>query len=160
MEARHITAEELDSMDTDFMEVARQQAKKSLSQGGIPVGSALVRDNQIIGIGHNQRVQKNDAIAHGEMDCIRNAGRQRTYKDTILYTTLSPCMMCSGTIVQFGIPRVVIGENQTFGGNEDFLRERGVEVEILNDQECKALMDDFIMRFPEIWNEDIGEEYC
>ena len=153
-----MTVESMEAMDKEFMAVARQQAQESLNHGGVPVGSTLVRDSRIIGIGHNQRVQKNDAIAHGEMDCIRKAGRQRTYKDTTLYTTLSPCMMCAGAIIQFGILRVVIGENQTFGGNEEFLRERGVEIVILNDHRCKALMDEFIMRFPNIWNEDIGEE--
>ncbi len=143
--------------DADFMRRARDEAQRSLQRGGVPVGSVLVRNGSVIGSGHNQRVQNGDPIAHGEMDCIRNAGRQRSYKDTILYTTLSPCMMCAGTIVQFGIPRVVIGENRTFGGNEDFLRSRGVEVIVLDDPECKALMDRFIDLYPQVWREDIGE---
>jgi creatinine deaminase len=143
--------------DAEFLRRAREEARKSLDARGLPIGSVLVRSGAIIGAGHNQRVQKGDAIAHGEMDCLRNAGRQRSYRDTVIYTTLSPCMMCSGTIVQFGIPRVVIGENRTFGGNEEFLRSRGVEVVILDDPECKALMDEFIRRYPEVWKEDIGE---
>ncbi|HEX3651882.1 MAG TPA: nucleoside deaminase [Rhizomicrobium sp.] len=144
-------------IDTQFMNLALAEAEKSFSSRGIPIGSVLVRDDKVIGKGHNQRVQLGDAIAHGEMDCIRQAGRQRTYRDTILYTTLSPCMMCSGTIVQFGIPRVVIGENATFGGNEAFLRERGVEVIVLDDDRCKRLMQEFIQKYPAIWKEDIGE---
>ena len=144
--------------DTRFMDEAYRLAKKSFDQGGLPIGAVLVRDGEIIGRGHNQRVQGGDPIAHGEMDCLRNAGRQRTYKDTTLYTTLSPCMMCSGTIVQFGIPRVVIGENENFGGNEDFLRERGVEVDILDHPECIALMRRLIAEKPDLWNEDIMED--
>ena len=143
--------------DADFMRRARDEARKSLEAGGVPVGSVLVRNGAVIGSGHNQRVQKGDPVAHGEMDCIRNAGRQRSYKDTTLYTTLSPCMMCAGTIVQFGIPRVVVGENRTFGGNEDFLRSRGVEIAVLDDPACKALMDRFIELYPQVWREDIGE---
>jgi cytosine deaminase len=142
--------------DEDCMALAREQARHSLEAGGVPVGSVLVRAGAVIGAGHNQRVQKSDPIAHGEMDCIRNAGRQRTYRDTVLYTTLSPCMMCAGTIVQFGIPRVVIGENRSFGGNEEFLRSRGVTVGVLDDPACKALMDEFVRRYPQVWNEDIG----
>ncbi|MEI9993584.1 MAG: nucleoside deaminase [Rhizomicrobium sp.] len=144
--------------DGDFLDLALQEARASFDQGGIPIGSVLVRAGDVIGHGHNQRVQLGDAIAHGEMDCIRNAGRQRTYKDTAIYTTLSPCMMCSGTIVQFGIPRVVIGENVTFGGNEDFLRSRGVEVVILGDSRCIDLMRTFQQKYPRIWNEDIGAD--
>ncbi|MDC0336462.1 nucleoside deaminase [Pseudodesulfovibrio sp.] len=144
--------------DTHFMDEAYRLAKKSFDEGGLPIGAVLVRDGKIIGRGHNQRVQGGDPIAHGEMDCFRNAGRQRTYKDTTLYTSLSPCMMCSGTIVQFGIPRVVIGENQNFGGNEAFLRERGVEVEIMGHAECIALMGRLIEEKPELWNEDIMED--
>lgn len=143
--------------DSQFMNCAVNEARKSLETGGIPIGAVLVRGNMVIGKGHNQRVQLGDAIAHGEMDCIRNAGRQRTYRDTVLFTTLSPCMMCSGTIVQFGIPRVVIGENSTFGGNEDFLRSRGVEVVVLNDLDCQELMQTYIEQYPEVWKEDIGE---
>jgi creatinine deaminase len=144
--------------DQRFMDRAFELAEKSFGEGGLPIGSVLVRGGEIIGEGHNQRVQRGDPVAHGEMDCIRNAGRQRTYKDTVLYTSLSPCMMCAGTIVQFGIPCVVIGENRNFGGNEGFLRERGVEVEILNDVRCIELMERCIRERPEIWNEDIGED--
>lgn len=148
--------------DQKWMARAFQQAQNSFDQGGLPIGSVLVRhstagEDELIGEGHNQRVQQGDAIAHGEMDCIRNAGRQRTYRDTTIYTTLSPCMMCSGTIVQFRIPRVVIGENRNFGGNEEFLRSNGVEVVILDDERCTALMARFIRERPEVWNEDIGE---
>lgn len=142
--------------DEECMALAREAAKCSLDAGGVPVGSVLRRGARIIGAGHNRRVQASDPIAHGEMDCIRNAGRQRDYGDTVLYTTLSPCMMCAGTVVQFRIPRVVIGENRTFGGNEEFLRAHGVAVTVLDDPECKALMDEFIRRYPQIWNEDIG----
>lgn len=141
-----------------FLQAALEEAQASLAGGGVAVGSVLVRNGEIIGRGHNQRVQQGDPIAHGEMDCIRNAGRRKTYKDTILYTTLSPCMMCSGTIVQFGIPKVVIGENKTFGGNEDFLLSHGVEVVVLNDPDCIAAMEAFIERYPTVWNEDIGED--
>jgi len=146
------------SHHTPFMDEAYRLAKKSYDEGGLPIGAVLVRGDEIIGRGHNQRVQNGDPIAHGEMDCMHDAGRQRTYKDTVLYTTLSPCMMCSGTIVQFGIPKVVIGENVNFGGNEEFLRERGVEVEILDHKDCIELMATLIKEKPELWNEDIGEE--
>jgi cytosine/creatinine deaminase len=149
--------------DLKWMERALAQAQDSFDQGGLPIGSVLVRhlkggEDVLIGEGHNQRVQEGDPIAHGEMDCLRKAGRQRSYRDTTIYTTLSPCMMCSGTIVQFRIPRVVIGENRNFGGNEEFLRSNGVEVVILDDAKCTALMARFIAERPEIWNEDIGEE--
>ncbi len=144
--------------DRRFLKAALDEALKGEAAGGIPIGAVLVRDGEIIGAGHNQRVQKNDPIAHGEMDCLRNAGRQRRYTDTVLYTTLSPCMMCSGTMVQFGIPRVVIGENRTFGGNEAFLRERGLEVVVADDPECYAAMQRFITANPALWNEDIMEE--
>jgi len=117
----------------------------------------LERAGKVVAQGRNQRVQKGDPIAHGEMDALRKAGRQSTYRDTTLYTSLSPCMMCSGTIVQFGIPRVVIGEAVNFGGNEDFLRARGVEVIVANDQDCIDLMDKFIKEKPELWAEDIAE---
>ena len=146
-----------------WMERALQQAQLSYDAGGLPIGSVLVRHHQsgedeLLGEGHNQRVQEGDAIAHGEMDCLRKAGRQRSYRDTTIYTTLSPCMMCTGTIVQFRIPRVVIGENVNFGGNEEFLRSKGVEVVILDDPKCKELMARLIAEKPELWNEDIGEE--
>jgi cytosine/creatinine deaminase len=153
----------LGTNDLKWMEKALQQAQDSFDQGGLPIGSVLVRhrpggEDELIGEGHNQRVQQGDPIAHGEMDCIRKAGRQRTYRDTTIYTTLSPCMMCSGTIVQFRIPRVVIGENRNFGGNEEFLRSNGVDVVILDDAKCTALMARFIAERPDVWNEDIGEE--
>ena len=141
--------------DTRFMALAVAEAQQGIATGGIPIGSVLTRAGALVGAGHNQRVQQLDPILHGEMDALRKAGRQRTYKDTVLYTTLSPCMMCSGTIVPFGIPRVVIGENKTFGGNEEFLRSRGVEVVVLNDPACIAMMEHFIATQPQLWNEDI-----
>jgi cytosine deaminase len=144
--------------DAALMREALAEALKGEAQGGIPIGAVLVRDGTVIGRGHNQRVQLGSPTRHGEMDCFENAGRQRSYRDTTLYTTLSPCMMCSGTVVQFGIPRVVIGENRTFGGNEAFLRERGVDVHVLDDLECKAAMDRFIAANPALWNEDIMVE--
>jgi cytosine deaminase len=149
--------------DRKWMERALQQAQLSYDSGGLPIGSVLVRhhlsgEDVLLGEGHNQRVQEGDPIAHGEMDCLRKAGRQRSYRDTTIYTTLSPCMMCTGTIVQFRIPRVVIGENVNFGGNEEFLRSKGIEVVILDDPKCKELMARLIAEKPELWNEDIGEE--
>jgi cytosine deaminase len=132
-------------------------ARKGYDEGGCPIGSLLVRDGVVIGEGYNQRVQKGDPIAHGEMDALRNAGRQASYRDTTLYTSLSPCMMCAGTIVQFKIPHVVILENRTFGGNEDFLRSRGVALDILDDARAIALMQRFIAEQPALWNEDIAE---
>ncbi|MEO9129957.1 MAG: nucleoside deaminase [Sphingomonas sp.] len=143
--------------NTPFVTRAYELALKSYTESGCPIGSVLVRNGAIIGEGHNQRIQQGDPIAHGEMDALRNAGRQRHYRDTILYTSLSPCMMCAGTIVQFGIPHVVIAENRNFGGNEDFLRERGVRVEIVADARCTDLMARFIAEQPSLWNEDIAE---
>jgi cytosine/creatinine deaminase len=148
----------LTEQDRKFLRIAYEEAKAGFDEGGCPIGSVVVRGDEVIGRGRNQRVQGGDPIAHGEMDALRKAGRQRTYKDTVLYTSLSPCMMCSGTIVQFGIPRVVIGENKTFGGNEEFLRSRGVEVVIADDPDCTALMTRFISEKPELWNEDIAED--
>ncbi len=145
--------------DAQFMALALEEAQKGLAVGGVPVGSVLIADNtKILGAGHNQRVQGGDPIAHGEMDCLRKAGRQKSYQNTTIYTTLSPCMMCTGTIIQFKIPRVVIGENRTFGGNEEFLMQNGVEVVLLNDPGCYAAMQEFIAKYPAIWNEDIAEE--
>jgi len=138
-------------------QIALNQAKKSIKEGGIPIGAALVRNEIVIGKGHNQRVQQLNPILHGEMDCLQNAGRIEDYSDTTLYTTLSPCMMCAGTIVQFKIKKLVIGENKNFKGNIAFLKEHGVEVEILNDQETINLMSDFIHENPELWMEDISE---
>lgn len=146
--------------DTDhrLLRIAYDEAKAGFDEGGCPIGSVLACGDTVVGQGRNQRVQKGDPIAHGEMDALRRAGRQTTYADTTLYTTLSPCMMCSGTIVQFGIPRVVIGENVNFGGNEDFLRARGVEVIVADDPDCTALMRRFITEKPALWAEDIAEE--
>jgi cytosine deaminase len=140
------------------MNEAKAEALKSLAEGGIPIGSILVRNGEIIGRGHNQRVQKASAILHGEMDCLMNAGRQRSYRDTIIYSTLSPCMMCSGTIVQFKIPRVVIGDDVNFPGAPDFMRSHGVEVLVLNDSSLVEMMNNFISEKPALWNEDIAEE--
>ncbi len=150
--------ETMTELDARFLRVAYGEALAGFEEGGCPIGSVLVRGDVVLGQGRNQRVQKGDPIAHGEMDALRRAGRQRTYRDTVLYTSLSPCMMCSGTIVQFGIPRVVVGENVTFGGNEDFLRSRGVEVIVADDAECIALMQRFIAEKPELWAEDIAED--
>ncbi|MEM7256285.1 MAG: nucleoside deaminase [Pseudomonadota bacterium] len=148
----------LNDTDRKFLRVAYQEAKDGFDEGGCPIGSVLARGDTLVASGRNQRVQKGDPIAHGEMDALRKAGRQRTYRDTTLYTSLSPCMMCSGTIVQFGIPRVVIAENTTFGGNEQFLRDHGVEVIIADDADCIALMQRFIKEKPELWAEDIAED--
>lgn len=143
--------------DKRLMRIAYDEAKAGFDEGGCPIGSVLARNGAVIAQGRNQRVQKSDPIAHGEMDALRKAGRQKNYRDTVLYTSLSPCMMCSGTIVQFGIPRVVIGDTQNFGGNEEFLRSRGVEVVIADDPDCIALMRRFITERPELWAEDIAE---
>ena len=141
------------------MQAAIDEAKLGLAEGGIPIGSVLVHRGNIIGRGHNRRVQQGSAILHGEMDALENAGRQpaQAYRASVLYTTLSPCAMCSGAILLYGIPKVIIGENQTFMGEEDLLRERGVDIVLLNNPTCIALMKDFIARKPELWNEDIGE---
>ena len=144
--------------DKQMLRIAYDEAQSGFDEGGCPIGAVLARGGQAVSRGRNQRVQQGDPIAHGEMDALRKAGRQKTYRDTVLYTTLSPCMMCSGTMVQFGIPRVVVGENTTFGGNEDFLRAHGVEVVIADDQDCVALMDKFICEKPELWAEDIAED--
>lgn len=144
---------------TYFMNIAKDEAKKSLSRNGIPIGSVLVVDNKVVGKGHNQRIQKGSPILHGEMDALENAGRLNVhqYMKATIYTTLSPCSMCSGAILLYKIPRVVVGENVTFMGEEDLLRKNGVEVIVLNDSECKSLMNEFITRFPNEWAEDIGE---
>ena len=142
-----------------FMQAAIDEAKLGLAEGGIPIGSVLVHNGEIIGRGHNKLVQSGSPILHGEMDALENAGRQpaRVYKESTLYTTLSPCSMCSGTILLYGIPKVVIGENQTFMGEESLLTSRGVNTQVLHNQECITLMNDFIRDKPELWNEDIGE---
>ncbi|MCS6774225.1 MAG: nucleoside deaminase [Anaerolineae bacterium] len=143
----------------EFMQAAIEEARTGLAEGGIPIGSVLVIDGKIVGRGHNRRVQKGSAILHAEMDCIENAGRLKAsdYRRAILYSTLSPCDMCSGTALLYKIPKIVIGENVTFRGPEDYLRSRGVELVILNDLTCIRLMQDFIAARPELWNEDIGE---
>ena len=148
----------LSDIDKRFLRIAYDEAKAGYEEGGCPIGSVLAEGDQLIAKGRNQRVQKSDPIAHGEMDCLRNAGRQKSYRSMSLYTSLSPCMMCTGTIIQFGIPRLVIGENVTFGGNENFLRERGIEVVIADDAACKELMRRFIEEKPELWAEDIADE--
>ncbi|RII25130.1 MAG: tRNA-specific adenosine deaminase [Geobacter sp.] len=141
-----------------FMAAAVAEAKQGLAEGGIPIGSVLVHKGTIIGRGHNRRVQQGSVILHGEMDALENAGRQpaEVYRDAVLYTTLSPCAMCSGAIILYGIPRVVVAENRTFMGEEELLNFRGVAVEVLQDETCIALMNDFIRLNPELWNEDIG----
>ena len=144
--------------DDRLLKIAYDEARAGYDEGGCPIGSVLARGGQVVARGRNQRVQQGDPVAHGEMDALRKAGRQKTYRDTTLYTSLSPCMMCSGTIVQFGIPRVVIGDVQTFGGNEQFLRDRGVEVIIADDPDCIALMTRFIAEKPDLWSEDIAED--
>ncbi|ACH38498.1 zinc-dependent cytosine deaminase [Citrifermentans bemidjiense Bem] len=141
-----------------YMQSAIEEAKKGLGEGGIPIGSVLVHKGLILGRGHNRRVQKGSSILHGEMDALENAGRlpAQVYRESVLYTTLSPCSMCSGAILLYGIPRVVIGENSTFTGEEELLRSHGVQVDVLQDQECISLMRTFIEEKPELWNEDIG----
>lgn len=143
-----------------FMRATIDEARTGLAEGGIPIGSVLVHNGKIIGHGHNRRVQHGSAILHGEMDALENAGRlpAAVYAESVLYTTLSPCAMCSGAILLYGIPKVVIGENQTFMGEEQLLRERGVEVVVLQDAECLELMREFIAAQPALWNEDIGEQ--
>ena len=142
----------------EFMAVAIEEARQGLAEGGIPIGSVLVLDENIIGRGHNRRVQKSSPTLHAEMDCLENAGRlkARDYQRAVLYSTLSPCDMCSGTVLLYKIPKVIIGENKTFQGPEDYLRSRGVELVILNLGECISLMKGFIASHPELWNEDIG----
>ncbi len=143
----------------EFLRAAIEEAERGLSEGGIPIGSVLVHRGRILGRGHNRRVQKGSAILHGEMDALENAGRQpaRVYRECTIYTTLSPCAMCSGTILLYGIPRVIVGENSTFLGEEDLLRSRGVAVEVLQDARCQELMAQFIRAQPSLWAEDIGE---
>lgn len=143
--------------DRRFAELAFLEAKKSADNGGLPIGSVLARGEKLLASGHNQRVQQGDPIAHGEMDCLRKAGRQKTYRDTTLYTSLSPCMMCAGTIVQFKIARVVVNDTRSFGGNEAFLRAHGVEVIDVAHADSIALMARFIAENPALWSEDIME---
>jgi creatinine deaminase len=142
-----------------FLEAAIEEARKGRAEGGIPIGSVIVYQGKILGRGHNRRVQNGSVVLHGEMDAFENAGRQpaSVYRECTLYTTLSPCPMCTGAILLYGIPRVIIGENQTFMGEEELLRSRGVDVTVVDNAECKRLMDEFIREHPELWNEDIGE---
>ena len=145
-----------DNQDQKMMGLAYQQAYKSYLEGGVPVGAVMVKDGEVISAGHNKRVQDGDPTAHGEIDCLRRAGRQSSYNGVTLYTTLSPCMMCSGAILQFGVTRVVIGENRNFRGNIEFLRSHGVQVDLLEDKKCTELMDNFIKEKPGLWDEDIA----
>ena len=142
-----------------FLQAAIEEARQGLAEGGIPIGSVLVIDGQIVGRGHNRRVQKGSAILHAEMDAIENAGRLKAsdYRRSVLYSTLSPCDMCSGTVLLYRIPKIVIGENRTFRGPEEYVRSRSVILEIVDDSECVRLMEEFIRSRPELWNEDIGE---
>src|SRR2546425_6068986 len=144
----------------EFMKAAIEEAEKGLREHGIPIGSVLVHHGTIIGRGHNRRIQQNSAVLHGEMDALENAGRQpaSVYKECVIYTTLSPCSMCSGAILLYGIPKVIVGENQTFMGEEELLRSRGVSVEVLQDPTCIRLMADFVRANPRAWNEDIGKD--
>ncbi len=146
-------------MSDPFLDAAIEEAEQGLAEGGIPIGSVLVVDAEIVGRGHNQRIQRSSAVLHAELDCLENAGRLSAseYRRAIIYTTLSPCDMCTGAILLYGIPRVVVGENETFLGGEDLLNARNVEVEVLDDQRCVDLMTAFITARPEVWNEDIGE---
>ena len=145
-------------MADQFMNAAIEQAEKSLREGGIPIGSVLVHNGRVLGAGHNQRIQRGSVVLHGEMDALENAGRQpaSVYRECTLYTTLSPCPMCAGTVALYGIPRVVIGENVTYTGDEVLLRSRGVTLEVLQDVTCIRMMKEFIAGYPQIWNEDIG----
>ena len=147
----------MDSQDS-FLRAAIEEARLGLAEGGIPIGSVIVHGDKIIGRGHNRRVQRGSSILHGEMDALENAGRQSAaiYRECVLYTTLSPCSMCSGAILLYGIPRVVIGENKTFMGEEDLLSSRGVALEVVQSDECIRMMEEFIQKNPRLWNEDIG----
>lgn len=140
-----------------FLLAAIDEGRLGLKEGGLPIGSVLVRNNQIIGRGHNRRVQRGDPMAHAEIDCLTNAGRQKTYSDTVLYSTLMPCYLCSGAAVQFGVPKVIVGESVNFAGGPEFMRSKGIEVIDLHDRECIEMMAQFIRDHPELWNEDIGK---
>ena len=144
-------------MVDNFMQAAIDEAKIGLSQNGIPIGSVLVLDGKIVGRGHNKRVQDNDPITHAEIDCLRNAGRVGNYRNTVLYSTLMPCYLCAGAVVQFGIKKVFAGESKTFPGAKEFMESHGVEVIDINSEECVQMMKDFIEKNPKLWNEDIGE---
>ena len=140
-----------------FMQAAIDAARKSRDEGGIPIGSSLVRGNELIAVGHNKRVQDNDPVTHAEIDCLRNAGRIGSFHGTVLYSTLMPCYLCAGAVVQFQIPKVIVGESRTFPGAVDFMRSHGVEVSDLDLPECVQMMQEFIAKHPELWNEDIGK---
>jgi len=146
--------------DRRFLELAIEQARIGWEEGGIPIGAALVRNGEVLAVGRNRRVQMGSAIRHGETDCIENAGRQpaRVYRESVLYTTLSPCYMCAGTALLYGIPRIVVGENRTFEASEAWLRSHGVVVDVVDDPECRELMEKLIRERPQLWAEDIGEE--
>ena len=145
-----------DETDREMMALALGQARASLEAGGVPVGAVLAAGGTVIAAGHNERVQQGDPVAHGEISCLRNAGRRPSYADTTLYTTLSPCQMCSGAILLFQIPRVVVGEAETFAGDLGFLAGRGVQIVLLDDPDCQAAMREFQQRYPQVWSEDIG----
>lgn len=152
-------ADALYETDAAMLAVAVEEARAGLAEGGIPIGAALfTRDGRLLGRGHNRRVQQDDPSIHGETDAFRNAGRQRSYRDTVMVTTLSPCWYCSGLVRQFGIGRVIVGDDQSFRGGQDWLAENGVEVTVVNDPELIALMSGWIDEHPHLWNEDIGEE--
>lgn len=140
-----------------FMQLAIDEAREGTREGGIPIGSVLVRDGKVLARGHNKRVQENNPILHGEMDCLLNAGRIGSYRNTVIYSTLMPCYMCAGTIVQFKIPKVIVGESRTFAGAREFMESHGVEVVDLDNPECIAMMESFIREKPQLWNEDIME---
>ena len=145
--------------DEELLALAIAEARVGLAEGGIPIGAALAQGDRVLGVGHNRRVQLGSAIRHGETDCLENVGRlpATVYAESTMATTLSPCDMCTGAILLYGIPRVLVGENRTFYGGEDYLRSRGVEVVVLDSQECASMMEQFIAQNPELWNEDIGE---
>lgn len=147
----------MEKMIDEFMQAAIDEARKGLAEGGIPIGSALAKDGKLIASGHNKRVQDGDPVTHAEIDCLRNAGRIGSFHDTVLYSTLMPCYLCSGAVVQFGIKTVVVGESRTFPGAPEFMRAHGVEVVNLDLPECIAMMEQFIRERPELWNEDIGK---
>jgi cytosine/creatinine deaminase len=148
--------DELRPADRDMMALALRQARASLDAGGVPVGAVLAAGGAVVAAGHNERVQHGDPVAHGEISALRNAGCRASYADTVLYTTLSPCQMCTGAILLFQIPRVVVGEASTFAGDLDFLRSRGVQIVLLDDRDCIAAMEEFQARYPQVWSEDIG----
>jgi len=148
--------EDVEQLDRDMMALALRQARISLDAGGVPVGAVLAAGGDVLAAGHNERVQRGDPVAHGEIACLRNAGRRPSYTDTTLYTTLSPCPLCTGAVLLFQIPRLVVGEARTFPGDLDFLRARGVEIVLFDDPACAAVMEEFQARYPEVWSEDIG----